>query len=105
MDHRAAPDDRIVLVQEEPDRHQADAIAATGDDLAAFVLELRLLPQAHHQGDVRSVDVAVEQADLRTGVGEREGYVDAGRRLPDAALAAGNGNDVFDVRDQLLVAQ
>ena len=62
MEHRPAPHQRLVVVEEEPDRHQLQVVLDGRDHQP--VDEHRLLPQAEHVRHRVSVDVGVEHADL-----------------------------------------
>ena len=48
--HRTAPDDGRVLSREKPDRHEAEPVGLLRDDLSVG-RDLRLSPDAEHQGD------------------------------------------------------
>ena len=67
-----------------------------------FGAGLRLALDAHHQGDVRAGDVAVEETDRRTGLGQGDGEIDAHRALADAALARRDRDDVLHAGNELL---
>src|SRR5262249_4102077 len=74
----------------------ADRLQAVGRDGAD------LLPDgpgvhpldAQHDGHVGAVDVGVEQADAGAALQQRQGDVDADRRLADAALPGADGDAV-----------
>ncbi len=85
MQHRAAPHHRLVVVEEEPDRHQPQVVRDRRND--HLVDDHWLLRDAEHVRDRVAVDVGVEHADLLAGRGERGCDVDRQRRLADAALA------------------
>jgi len=57
------------------------------------LVQRRQLSDTEHERDVRPVDVGVEQADGRAGAGQRDGQIDADRRLADPALAAADRDD------------
>ena len=82
VQHRPAPHDRRVLVEEEPDRHELQIAADRRDD--HLVDRDRLLVDAEHVRDRVPVDVAVEDPDLLAEPGERVREVHGQRRLPDA---------------------
>ena len=60
MQHRAAPHHRLVVVEEEPDRHQLQIVRDGRDD--HLVDHHRLLADAEHVRDRVAVDVRVEDA-------------------------------------------
>src|SRR5690606_13042225 len=68
--------------------------------LAALARDARLALLAEHDGDVRAVDVRVQEADALTGRGEGGGQVRRDCGLPDAALAGAHGDDVGDPFDE-----
>ena len=68
---------------------------------AVFADHLRLTAHAQHQRDVRPVDIGVEQADLVSHLGERDGQVHRQRSFAHAALARTHGNDGIDSRQRL----
>ena len=73
VEHRAAPDDGRVLLDEEADRHHRRAGRGDGRDDLALRRDLRLLVDAEHSRDRVAVDVAVERARLVTlGVPARQ---------------------------------
>ena len=90
VQHRAAPDDRALLLEEEADRHHAQVVGDRRDDHA--VEADRALLDAEHAGHRPAVDVGVDDADLAAEVAQREREVDRERRLADAALAGGDGD-------------
>ena len=66
--------------------------AATGISLSSF--GRRLGVAAEQFGLRRAVDVGVDQADFLAGAGQRDGEVGGQGRLADAALAAGDGDQL-----------
>ena len=62
VEHRPAPHDRRVLLEEEADRHELE-VAANGRHDHLVHCD-RLLVDAEHVGDRVAVDVCVEHADL-----------------------------------------
>ena len=85
VEHRPAPHDRRVLLEEEADRHQLQVAANRRHD--HLVDRDRLLVDAEHVRDRVAVDVAVEHADLLAERGQRVREVGGERRLPDPSLA------------------
>jgi hypothetical protein len=100
-DERAAPHDRLTLGHEELDRDDLDAVALEWGDLIVRA-GLRLTLDAHHQGDIRTGDVGIEQANRCTRLGQRDSQVHAHRALAHAALAGDHRNNVLDPRQELL---
>ena len=67
VQHRAAPHDRRVLLEEEADRHELEVAANRRDD--HLVDRDRFLVDAEHVRNRVAVDVAVEDPDLLTELG------------------------------------
>jgi hypothetical protein len=102
VQHRATPHDGLVLVEEEPDRHDLQAVRLERQDLA-LGRDLRPLgAEPQHARDRVAPDVGVEHADLLALRRERDGEVDGQRRLADAALAGADAEDVGDLRERAL---
>ena len=102
VQHRAAPYDRLVLVEEEPDRHDLQPMRLERQDLA---LRRHLGPlgaEAEHARDRVAPHVRVEHADLLALGGQGGRQVDGQRRLADAALARPDAVDVRDLRERTL---
>ncbi len=97
MDHRATPDDRVVLAGEKVHAHQFHAELLGRDDLFVLV-GLWWFVGVDHPRDVRAVDVRVEQSNACAHVRDAGRKVHRDRRFADAALAGGDGDDVLDVR-------
>ena len=66
-------------------------------------LHRRHLVHAHHDRDIRPVDIRVQQADLGAGLGQGQGQIDADGALADAPFATGHSDDIFDRQPQLLL--
>ena len=75
-----------------PSDRKCSPCAATGISLSSF--GRRLGVAAEQLGLRRAVDVGVDQPDLLARAGERDGEVGGQRRLADAALAAGDGDQL-----------
>ena len=86
VEHRTAPDDRGVLLEEEPDRHDLHAVGLQRQDLALGRYLGSGGPEAEHARDRIAPDVRVQDADALTLRGERSGQVGGQRRLAHAAL-------------------
>ena len=101
--HRPAPDHRRLLLDEEADGHHLQAVALERhQDAAADRLGPSL--QAEEPRQRRAVDVGVEDADLEADRLQPQREVDRRRRLADAALAGGDGDDRADAGDARLAA-
>ena len=85
VEHRAAPHDGAVGVEEEPDRHHLQLVGDRRHD--HLVDHHRPAGHAQHARDRVAVDVGVDHADLGAVRGQRGRQVRRQRRLADAALA------------------
>ena len=102
MEHRAAPHDRLVLLEEEADRDDLQAVRLQREDLLLGRDLRALAAEAEHARDRVAPDVGVEHADrLALGL-QRGGDVDGQRRLADAALAGADADDVGDLGERAL---
>ena len=101
VDHRPPPHHRRVLLDQEPQRHDPDAVFL--ERLNALLDHRRLHALESHHGRQRgAVDVGVEQAYAVSFGGHGEREVDGHRRFAYSALPAGHGEDVVDAHDRLL---
>ena len=90
VQHGPAPDDRLVVGDEEPHRQAAHAV---DDGRHEQVVDGHgLAGHAEHLRHREAVDVGVEQADVVARGGEGHGQVDRHRRLADTALARGDAD-------------
>ena len=94
VQHRAAPHQRRLRVDQEADGDQLHAVGHDGFNALAVARERASVGNAHHQGHVGAVDVRVQQADRRAHLSERDGEVDGHRALADPTLAAADGDRV-----------
>ncbi len=100
VQHRAAPNHRCVAGAEQAHRDHLDALRF--DRMNALVGRgPRFFLRAEHDGDVRAVDVSVEQADLVAEFRESERKIDGDCGFADAAFAAGDGDEIFYAGDWL----
>ena len=97
MQHRPAPDDGGVLLDEEPDRHHPDSARGPKRDDLALAVDLWLAVDPEHPRDRVAVDVAVQRAGRVTVGLEGGGEVGGQGRLADAALAGGDADHVLDL--------
>ena len=88
---RPPPDHRRVLAGDETNRHEAYP-GLVHRAHRALGLGCGLLPNTHHQGNARAVDVRVEKADARPLRRQTHGQVDTYSRFSHAPLSAGNGD-------------
>ena len=102
VEHRPAPDDGGVLLDEEADRHHLDPAGGLQRQDLALGVDLRLAVDAEHARDRVAVDVAVEGAGRVAFGGQRRGQVGGHRRLADAALAGGDADHVLDLGQRAL---
>ena len=91
VQHRAAPHDRAAVIQEEPDGHHLQVVRHGRHD--HLVDHDRALLDAEHARDRVAVDVCVDDPDLEAPGAQCEREVHRQRRLADAALAGGDGDD------------
>ena len=91
--HGAAPDDGLIIFQQETHAHEFDAVIFRRNKF--FVgAEAGPLADAHHQGNAGAVNVAVQKADFEAKPGQSAGKVGGESGFADAAFAAGNGDDL-----------
>ena len=70
--HGAAPDDRLLVFQQETHAHEFDAVILRRDEF--FVgAEAGPLADAHHQGNAGAVDIAVKKAGFEAKPGQSAG--------------------------------
>src|SRR6266511_2188799 len=100
-EHGPPPDGRLSFRREEAHRHDLHAVADDLNDRA--VLRCGRSRGAHDGGSTRPVDIGVHQAHPGAQLRQRDREIRAHGGLPDAALPAGDGNDVLDQRDELVL--
>ena len=91
VEHRAAPDHRLVIVDQQTHRHHGDAAGLDRHNplLIAAALHLRcLVSDAQHGGCIRPINIGVQKSDPQAGLGEGAGQIDRDGALADAALAS-----------------
>ena len=98
MQHRPSPDDRGIVLGEKSDRHHLHAVLLRRNDLLAVGRQLRA--DSQHLRNVRTVDVAVQEADAAAALCERHRQIDGHGRFSDAALSGAHGDDVLDARQR-----
>src|SRR5579859_1838318 len=100
VDERPPPDDRRVAGQEVLDAHHRDAMADDRVDAPAGAGDVGAAG-THHERDVRSGDVGVEQANPGTIAGQADREVDGDRGLADASLARCHRDRVLHAWDEI----
>jgi hypothetical protein len=86
VQHRAPPDDRLVLLGEEAHRDAAHAAGSGGRHQQRVDDRGRVL-DTQHARDREAPDVGVDDRDVATALRQRDGQVGRHRRLAHAALA------------------
>ena len=97
VQHRPAPHDGAAVVEEEPDRHHLELVGDRRDD--HLVHHDGALLDAEHARNRVAVDVGVHDAHLEASRAQGEREVDRQRRLADATLAGGDGDDARALLD------
>ncbi len=100
-DHRATPGHRLLVVDEEADRHCLEPVRDERLERLAVARLGSPAHQAQHSRLARAVDVGVQDADAGAFSGERERDVNGDRRLADAALAGRHRDEVPHARQRL----
>src|SRR5688572_9163162 len=100
MDHRPSPDHGGVFRDEKSHGDEFDAVTFSRSDLT--VLLFRGLGHAHHHGNVRAVDIRIEQPDLSSSQGHGYGEINGNSGFADSAFAAADGDDVFDAGNEVV---
>src|SRR3954452_2494106 len=59
----------------------------------------RLFTRAKHEGNARAINIAIANTDPRAGISQRNSEIRSDSRFADAALSAGNGDNMFDSRN------
>src|SRR6185436_9515302 len=101
-DHRPAPNHRRIAFDQEAHAHQMDAVIRRRNE---FFIRVNggLFVNAHHERDAWAVDVTIEQADAGAEMPQTARDVHGCGALADAAFAAGDGNDVLDAGNFVLI--
>ncbi len=103
-DHRTAPHDGGVVVDEKSHAHHlhAETFHRHQHRFRAFTFDFGASREAHHQWHARTINIAIHQPDpIRASTGaqhlsERARQVHRKRALAHATFAGGNRNGVFD---------
>ena len=103
VEHRAAPDDGGILLDEESDRHHADAVVrGQRDQLAVGVHARALGSEAQHPRLRVAPHVRVEHAHLLAVGRQSRREIGGHARLADAALARADADDVAHLGERAL---
>ena len=93
VQHRAAHDQRLIAGGNESDRNKFDPMGHQGLDLV--VLEHpRLLADAHHERNVGSIDVRVDETDAKAHLDQCRGQIDSERGLAHSTFTRTDSDDV-----------
>jgi hypothetical protein len=92
--HRAAPDHRLLLRHQEPDRHGVQAERL--DRLHQLAGHFRFAVHAEHPRQAGAMDVCVDQAGAQAHLREAGRQVHRDRAFAHAALAAGDCDHAAD---------
>ena len=93
--HGAAPDHGLVGSQHGADRHDLEPEGVVGRE-NAVVADGGLAFDAQELGDGGAIKIGIEHADAQALGLQRQGDIDGGGGLADAALARADGDDVLD---------
>src|SRR6266496_5314697 len=100
MQHRAAPDHRLVARIKKSNRNHFEPVRLNRLNLVIRV-GLWLTAGAQHERDVWPVHVGIEQSHLISQLGQRDSQVDGYGGLADAALAGTDGDDRVNAGNRL----
>ena len=92
VQHRSTHHEWLVARRDVADGDGLDAVRVVGLDLVISANTGRLR-RAHHQWDIGSVDIGVDEADAVAELGKRDGEVDSDGGFADAAFAGSDGNN------------
>ena len=104
VEHRAPPDHRLVLADQQPHRHHGNATAVDRGQplIGPFALHLGgAVGHPQHGGGVGAIDIGIEQAHPQARLGQGAGQVHGHRALAHAALAAADGDHLLHPRNRL----
>ena len=100
MQHRPAPDHRLVSRIEKTHRNHFQPVNLNGVNLAVWIrLRLRIRPQ--HQRDVGAIYVGIEQANPIPQLDQRNSQVNRERGFAHSALARADGDNRIHSRQRL----
>ena len=97
MQHRTAPNQRLVSGIQNPTRDHLEAVRF--ERLNAVVGEnFRLRVEAQHQRHVGTIHIGIKQTDFVSELGQDNRKIDSERGLSHAAFAGTNGDDSAHTR-------
>ena len=99
VQHRASPDHRLVLGDQQAHRHHRNPAGLDGGEHLAgpFPCHLRgAVGHAQHGGGVGTIDIRIEQAHPQAAGGQGAGEVDGHGAFAHPTFAATHGNHVLD---------
>jgi hypothetical protein len=98
VEHGSAHDEGLVPRRDESYGDDLNAVGDVGLDLVVRK-DGRLAGTAHHEGDIGSINVGVDEADAVAELGESDGEINGKCGFADAAFAGSDSNDGFDARE------
>ena len=101
-DHRSAPDNRLVAVQQKTHAHEFHAMIGRRHHFL-LLADGRALLDSHHQRDAWSIDVTIQQTDTSTELIQGTRQINGKRRFTYPTFAAGHGDYSADARDLVLL--
>jgi hypothetical protein len=104
LNHRPAPDHRLIVIQQKTNAHQLYAVAQKRNHLFIDAQGWPLF-YPHHQRNARSINIAVQQTDTSAQQRQAACQIHRGRGFADAALAAGHGDNPFDAGQFILTGR
>lgn len=102
VSHGAAPDEGFVLIDEAADGDGMDAVDGVWEEFGA-VHRGELSLDAEHGGHGGPVDIAIHESDGGAMSGKSDGDIDGDGGFSDAALSGADSDDIFDLREDLLL--
>src|SRR5271165_1714368 len=100
MQHRPAPDQRLVAGAQEADRNDLQSVTLRWQN-PVFAGNTGSHRSPEHQRDVGAINVGIEQSDLVAHARQRDGQVYRQRGFADTAFARTDGDDAVDARKGL----
>ena len=100
--HGAAPDHRLLGVDQEPDGHDFHSVGTQGRHMLAIGADRRLgVGQTHHDRLAGAIDIRIEQADPRALRRPSQSEIRSRGRLSYAPFAGCDGDHILDVGERL----
>ena len=104
VEHRSAPDHRLVFVNEQTHGDHGHPTALDGAHALLTATPLNFwsaVCHPQHRGGIRPIDVGIQQANAKSLLGQGAGQIDGHGALAHSALAAADGNHLFHSGDRL----